>query len=109
MKKKQRENDLDVKKELKEMDSCAVYFYLAIPFILLIIGGKKLASYTPLIWFGYSIIYIIAFNSFIKSLSSNEEISIAKLSKTYAGHHMSWIILVLTLLIFIFSKIPFLP
>ncbi|AYD46131.1 hypothetical protein DXZ79_20550 (plasmid) [Yersinia rochesterensis] len=95
----EKNDDADIKKDLKKMDSWAARTYLIIPLVLLVIGGKKLASVTPLIWFVFSIIYIISFRTFLKSLSSREEQTIAKLSKTYVGHQISWVMLTLTSLL----------
>ena len=96
-----KKNDADIIKNLKKIDTWSARAYLLIPLILLIIGGKKLTYFLPLIWFVFSIIYLVSFRMILKSLSSREEQTIAKLSNRYVGHHLSWIILILTSLLFI--------
>lgn len=86
-----RENDRKVSKTLKFKDNVAVGIFFAIPVILALIGGKRLATCVIFIWPPYCLAYIVMFRRHLRQYSSEEMRLIARLGNQYVFYSLAWI------------------
>lgn len=86
--------DHKIREQLKRMDNIAVALFFAIPLCLALIGGRQLAVWTLPGWYLYSLGYIISFRVVSKKFTTKEGTEIARFTRTYPFHSVSWLIFI---------------
>ncbi|MGP9156436.1 hypothetical protein [Yersinia pestis] len=92
--------DHKIREQLKRMDNIAVTqnygqaLFFAIPLCLALIGGRQLAVWTLPGWYLYSLGYIISFRVVSKKFTTKEGTEIARFTRTYPFHSVSWLIFI---------------